>query len=101
MITSIGGTDISNICQVNPSNTTLLTRTHPTGINSFPSPGLITYNGNQIDSFNFYGENDCAPPASTGGNTSTEELPTEPSACDTDPDGFERFCETKDDPDCP
>ena len=98
---SIGGTDISNTCGVNPSNTTLLTCTYPAGISSFPSPGLLTYNGSQIDSFDFYGENDCTPPPSSNGAATTEEPPTGTSACDTEPDGFACFCETNEDPDCP
>ena len=89
LMVSIGGTDISNTCGVNPSNATLLTCTYPAGISSFPSPGLLTYNGNQIDSFNFYGENDCTPPPSTGGDTTNEE----PDTCDPNEPGTPCFCE--------
>jgi len=110
LMVSIGGTNISDTCGINPVNATLLTCTYPAGISSFPSPGLLTYNGSQIDSFDFYGESDCQPPPSnnsSGEDTTndnpiiTEEPPAEPSACDTDPLSFACFCETNDDPDCP
>ena len=95
LMVSIGGTDISSTCGVNPSNATLLNCTYPAGINSYPSPGLLTYNGNQIDSFDFYGENDCTPPPSTGGDTTNGEPDTqeEPDTCDPTQPGTPCFCE--------
>lgn len=104
LMVSIGGTDISSTCAINPSNTTLLTCTYPAGISSFPSPGVVTYNGTQIDSFNFDGENGCMPPSN--GNTSNGDTvnpgpSATPSACDADPNSFACYCETNTDPDCP
>ena len=85
LMVSIGGTDISNTCGVNPGNASLMTCTYPAGISSFPSPGVLTYNGSQIDSFEFYGESKCAPPPSTKEPPPTAPPPTAPPPTEPPP----------------
>jgi hypothetical protein len=93
LMVSIGGTDISNTCQVNPSNATILTCTYPANV-SIPAQRLVTYNGNQIDCFTFNGEEPGCTPPSTGEEPSIEEEPpTGPDTCDPNQPGTPCYCE--------
>ena len=116
----IAKTDISKTCQVNPSNTALLTCTYPASLTSLPAEGQVLYKTIVLQTFRFDGENGCQPPPSnnssggdtsngnppapeappsSGGDTSngnppaTEPPPNEPPACDPNEPGTSCFCE--------
>jgi len=92
LMVSIGGTDISNTCGVNPGNATLLTCTYPANV-SIPAQGLVTYNGSQIDSFTFNGEEPGCTPPSNGDTTDGDTKNGEPDTCDPTQTGTLCFCE--------
>jgi uncharacterized repeat protein (TIGR01451 family) len=78
----IAGQDISSTCAINPSNTTLLTCTYPSGLTTLPVEGQVVYNANVIQTFKFDGENGCTPPPSTGGGGGSDTNEPQPQSCD-------------------
>ena len=87
----IAGTDISSTCQVNPSNTTLLTCTYPAGLTSLPADGKVIYKTTILQTFRFDGETGCAAPPS--GGSSSGDTNNQPETCDPNQSGTPCFCE--------